>query len=71
MNIKTQSQMSQQLKSIEESKTFRDSAAQIQRQNAIPIFAIITPMSSQTWNKHRLQVRRTSHLNYFHQYQKM
>ena len=52
-------------------KIFRESAARILKQNAIPIFATITPRSIQTWNKHRLQVHRTSHLNYFHQYQKM
>ena len=52
-------------------KNFRESAARILKQKAIPIFATINPMSIQTWNKHRLQVHRTSHLNYFHQYQKM
>ena len=50
-------------------KIIRSSASRIKQLNAIPIFATITPMSIQTWNKHRLHAHRTSHLNHFHHYQ--
>ena len=52
-------------------KIIRSSASRIKQLNAIPIFATITPMSIQTWNKHRLHAHRTSHLNHFHRYQNM
>ena len=52
-------------------KIIRSSASRIKQLNAILIFATITPMSIQTWNKHRLHAHRTSHLNHFHHYQNM
>jgi len=52
-------------------KILNNVAKCIKKLKSIPIFATITPMSIQTWNKHRLHHHRTSHLNHYNSYQAM